>query len=340
MRKKKPEIAGGSARVTIREVAKAAGLSITTASHVLNNRRDLPEKTRRAILDAVQKVGYRANPSARSLRTGITRMVSLTFRPTNAVHGSLNGTEYHLRLAGAAAAAAIDRGLGLLQMPVQMLLDGVLPTDGCIIVAPFGSDSVLEQALMRGMPVVTADPDPDRKDFQSWAGRDETPGMRELLDHLLERGSRRIALVTGQDDNSWTRGSREAYVSWTKEKGMKRNVSGLAEAAGFQGGIEVGKKLLGQKERPDAIIAASSLFAAGIATAALQIGLEIPADLRVAAMSDSEIVRSFIPPITALDLQAEAIGKACVDLLCESIAGKKTRPFVTRSVLRRRGSTA
>lgn len=340
MRKKKTGIISSSSRVTIREVAKAAGLSITTASHVLNNRRDLPEKTRRAILDAVQKVGYRANPSARSLRTGVTNMVSLTFRPINAVHGSLNGTEYHLRLAGATAAAAIDRGLGLLQMPVQMLLDGVLPTDGCIIVAPFGGDSVLDQAIIRGTPVVTADPDPDRRDFLTWAGRDETPGMRELLDHLLERGSRRIALVTGQDDNSWTRGSREAYVAWTKEKGMKGNLSGLAESAGFRGGIDVGKKLLGQKDRPDAIVAASSLFAAGLATAAQQMGLDIPSDVRIAALSDSEIVRSFVPPITALDLQPEAIGKACIDILCDTIAGKRSGPFVTRSVLKRRGSTA
>src|ERR1700752_3876989 len=173
-------------RATIWDVARVAGLSITTASHVLNNRREMPEKTRAAILEAVKKVGYRANPSARSLRTGVTNIISLppggtnlirlTLGARNAVHGSLQGTEYPLRLAGAAAAAAIDRGLGLLQVPVQMLLDGVLPTDGCIIVAPFGNDGVLKHAIARGIPVVTADSDPDRKTFRYWAGRDERPG--------------------------------------------------------------------------------------------------------------------------------------------------------------------
>jgi DNA-binding LacI/PurR family transcriptional regulator len=340
MTRKKSDSITGLSRATIRDVAEAAGLSITTASHVLNNRRVLPEKTRRAIFDAVEKVGYRANPSARSLRTGVTNIVSLTFRPRNAVHGSLTGTEYHLRLAGAAAAAAIDRGLGLLQVPIQMLLDGVLPTDGCIVVAPFGNDAVLDQTLKLGMPVVTADPDPDRLDLRCWAGRDEAPGTRELLEHLFDSGSRRIALVTGQDDNSWTRGSRGAYVEWTREKRMKRRLLTLAEVAGFEGGRDMGKRLLRLKDRPDAIIGATSPIAAGIATAARDAGFGIPSDVKIAALSDAEAARSFDPPITALDLQPEAIGRACVDLLCEVMAGNKPVPFITRSVLKRRASTS
>jgi DNA-binding LacI/PurR family transcriptional regulator len=327
-------------RPTIRDVARAAGLSITTVSHVLNNRRDVPEKTRKTILEAVKKVGYRANPSARSLRTGITNIVSLTFRPRNAVHGSLTGTEYHLRLAGAAAAAALDRGLGLLQLPVEMLLEGALPTDGCVIVAPFGSDAVLKQALARGIPVVTADPDPDRRSFRHWAGRDERPGTDELLDHLFERGARRIALVTGEDDNSWTRGSREAYGCWTSGKKMKPRLFSRAESEGFEGGLEIGKTLLQKADRPDAIVSASSLFAAGIATIAQRMGLIIPTDVRIASLSDSEAVRGFVPPITALDLVPEILGKACVEMLFDIMNGKNPEPFVTRSVLRKRDSTA
>jgi DNA-binding LacI/PurR family transcriptional regulator len=327
-------------RATIRDVAQAAGLSITTASHVLNNRRDVPEKTREAILEAVKKVGYRANPSARSLRTGVTNIVSLTFRPRNAVHGSLTGTEYHLRLAGAAAAAAIDRGLGLLQLPVQMLLDGVLPTDGCIIVAPFGGDAVLKQTITRGIPVVTADPDPDRKGFKYWAGRDERPGTEELLDHLFDRGARRIAMVTGEDDNSWTRGSREAYLAWTDKRNMKPRLSARAERDGFEGGIDIGMSLLHTNNRPDAVVAATSPIATGIATAAQRIGLKIPSDIRIAAMSDAEAARGFATPITALDLQPEVIGRACVDMLCDILDGKSPKPFVTRSALKVRASTA
>lgn len=326
-------------RATIRDVAKAAGLSITTVSHVLNNRRDVPETTKAAIHAAVKHVGYRANPSARSLRTGVTHIISLTARPQNAIHGSLTGTEYHLRLAGAAAAAAIDRGLGLLQIPVQMLLDGAVPTDGCIIVAPFGNDPVLKQMRARGMPVVTADPDPGQRSFKAWAGRDERPGTDELLNHLFENGARRIALVTGEDDNSWTRGSREAYAAWTTKKKIKPRLFDRPEAAGFEGGLEIGQALLQQSDRPDAIVSASSLFAAGIATAAQRMGLAIPKDIRVAALSDSDAMRGFVPPITALDSQPEIIGKACVDMLCEIIAGKTPDPFVTRSVLRRRAST-
>jgi DNA-binding LacI/PurR family transcriptional regulator len=328
-----------SSRATIRDVARAAGLSITTVSHVLNNRREMPEETRATILEAVAKVGYRPNPSARSLRTGVTNIISLTFRPRNAVHGSLMGTEYHLRLAGAAAAAAVDRGLGLLQVPVQMLLDGVLPTDGCIIVAPFGNDAVLKQTIARGVPVVTADPDPERPTFRYWAGRDERPGTTELLDHLSERGARRIAMVTGEDDNSWTRGSREAYVAWTAKKRMKLRLFSRPEAEGFEGGLAIGQRLLDSRDGPDAVVTASSLFAAGVAAAAQQIGLNIPSDVRIAAMSDSESVRGSAPPITALDLQPEIIGKACVDMLCDILGGKSPKPFVTRSILKIRGST-
>ena len=121
---------------------------------------------------------------------------------------------------------------------------------------------------------------------------------------------------------------------------METNLLDFAEASGFEGGITLGKKLLSLTNRPDAVVSATSPVAAGIATAARQMGLIVPFDVRIAALSDSEIARSFVPPITALDLQPEAIGRACVDLLCKVIAGEQVTPYVTRSVLRPRGSTA
>ncbi|MQA01939.1 MAG: LacI family DNA-binding transcriptional regulator [Streptosporangiales bacterium] len=327
--------------VTIRDVAEAAGVSATTVSHALSGRRVVAPATRAKVAAAVDRLGYRANEAARSLRTGRLGILGLVFRPRDAVHGSLMGTEYHQRLAGAAATAALDRGLGLLHIPDPLGPEARrLPMDGCILVSPSGSDRLLGELIGRGLPLVSADPDPDHPELGWWVGRDDTGAIAEVLDHLDAAGARDVVLLVGTDDNAWNRGSRLGFEAWLRDRPHVGTVVPLFEGTGAPGADEAVDELLRAGQRPDAIIGSSGRFAAGAAAAARRHGLATPGDVMLVALSDSEVARGHDPQITALELHPERIARAAVALLVDRLDGHdQPPPRVFTPTLKVRAST-
>lgn len=330
-------------RVTISEVAAHAGVSISTVSHALSGNRPISATTRARIHESIEALGYDANPSARSLRTGRSGIVGLILRPRDAVHGSLRGTETFTRLSGAVATSVLDRGIGLVHVPD--ILDPAaarVPMDGCIVAHPYGEDQVLAALRRRGVPVVTIEEDPDHPDFPWAVVLDYPTVLTELLDGIRAHGARRIALITGTEDNAWNRHSRKLYLAWARRHRMRPRQHALYEGVGIDGAEEFVRPLLTEADRPDAIITGPSPFAAGIARVATTLGLDIPGDLMLAAITDSEFSRGSSPPITAVDLSLEELARHAVDLLLDQLAGgaPPERPHVVAPKLLWRGSTA
>ncbi|MGI8721642.1 MAG: LacI family DNA-binding transcriptional regulator [Geodermatophilaceae bacterium] len=339
----RPDPGVSRTKVTISDVAAYAGVSISTVSHALSGNRTISAATQARVREAITALGYGANPTARSLRTGRSGIVGLILRPRDAVHGSLRGTETFTRLSGAIATAVLDRGIGLMHVPD--ILDPAaarVPMDGCIVAHPYGQDEVLAELLRRGVPVVTVEEDPDHPDFP-WAVRlDYDTVLTELLDGLHARGSERIALVTGTEDNTWNRRTREIYIDWANRHEMPVRHSALYEGLGVAGAEEFIVPILADAARPDTVITGPSPFAAGIAHVAEKLGLSIPEDLMLAAVTDSEFSRGNDPPITAVDLSLEDLARHAVDLMLDQLAGgpPPERPIVVQPVLHWRGSTS
>ena len=337
-----PQQAATPRKVTIRDVAARAKVSISTVSHALSGRRPISPETRERVLAAAAELGYGANPLARSLRTGRSNMVGLILRPRDAVHGSLAGTETFTRLAGAVATAVLEHRMGLVHVPD--LLDPTterVPMDGCLVAHPYGDDDVLRELLRRGVPVVTIEEDPDYPDLPWSVTLDHISAVTELLDRLRGQGARRILLLTGTEDNAWNRRSRQAYLAWMEHRRMRPWHLELYEGEGVEGAAQLIEPILAGAEPPDAIIAAASRFAAGIGRTAQKLGLSIPADLMIAALTDSEYTRSHQPPITAVDLILERLAITSVDLLLRRLAGEPppAHPIQLRPELRWRQST-
>lgn len=312
-------------RVTIKDVAQAAGVSITTVSHVLNGKGRSSDETKRIVLEAAEKVGYNADPIARSLRTGETRVIGIVFRPTDAISGSMNGTEYHIRLAGSASTAALSLGYGLLHLPKLDEGSGpVFPMDGCIVVAPHRNDPVVTSLMQQRIPCVLADCDPGRPELEWCVKRDDYAGMMQLLEHLSAQGAARIALYSGADENMWLLDAANAYRDWCHARRVAPEVVHLPEDSGpRQARVQALSDLSGTGGRPDAIVAATSRFACGVAQAAKELGLDVPGDLMIAALSDSDLARNDPVPITALDLHGETVGRESVLLLMSRLAGEE-----------------
>lgn len=328
-------------RVSIRDVAEAAGVSITTVSHVLNEKGRASEETKKLVLEAVERVGYRPDPAARSLRTGDTGVLGIVFRPSDAISGSMNGTEFHIRVAGGAATAAISHGYGLLHMPSPLTTARrTFPIDGCIVVSPTKQDPVLTDLLRRKIPVVTIDPEHDGNRASWYVGRDDTSGMQALLDHLKSTGARRLLFLSGKDRNNWLLESEASFMAWSLSNGIAATIEHVSETSGAEGARERAVAALQETQRPDAIVAATSRFAIGVVDAARSLDIAIPSGLRVAALSDSELARGHATPITALDLHGDRAGRDGVELLIALLQGKPVRHAPVTPSLRIRASTS
>ncbi len=333
------------ARPTIRDVAREAGVSVTTVSHALNGKGTASEATRQRVLAVADRLAYRAHPMARGLRQGRTGVLGLDMRPLDAIGSYLpEGVDYFMRFAGAAAVTALDHGLGLMLVPdltrsdIPQYAHGV---DGYVVGDPVRNDPVLTRLLDAAIPVVTVGRDPGRPKFTDWVGPDDAYETERVLELLRSRGAENIALLAGTDDNAWNVDSEKAYRSWARRGGMPTRVLHIPEAAGEDGGRDAARRLLrGKQPRPDAIYCQTGRHAAGVLAEARRLGVSVPRDLLIAAGSDAQQTRLAVPGITALDLGPEDSGRAAVELLIARLAGDTTPgPIILPTELRIRAST-
>lgn len=328
--------------VTIRDVAERAGVSISTVSHAFSGSRPISRATKERVLSAAAALGYDPNPSARSLRTGRSGIVGLTLRPRYAVAGTPDRAETFNRLVGSVALEMQRRKTGLIHVP-DMHDPSVasVPMDGCIVAHPYGDDDVLTEMLRRGTPVVTVEEDPERPDF-TWTVRLDYPTVvAALLNQLYEQHAGSVMLLSGTEDNAWNRRARETYLAWCERRGVPPRTGLLSEGHRTEDAAAVIRSLLTDTERPDAIVVATSNFAALVAEVAAAQGLRVPADLMIAALTDSEHARTATPPITAMDLQHEKLAEEATELMLARLSGAEEPPegLVIQPELRLRAST-
>ena len=308
-------------RVSIRDVARAAGVSTTTVSHAINGKGRVDAETRARVVAIAQELGYRANRTAVNLLHRRTGVLALTLSAPDGVTVGLMELDFFVRFVNAATAAALDRGYALILAPPSgaSSFDAV-DVDGGIVIDPVGRDPLLAVLERRGIPAVTSGRDPTRPETEgAWVDNDLAASTRMLLDHLVDAGARSIGLVAPPAVYSYGVDYRRGYEEWCAARGAEPRIAeashGLTETAGYEAAI----RLLSADPRPDAIFAALDRYALGTLLAASARGLRVPADLLVAGGTDSELTRNANPPITGLDLHPERSGRRAVEMLVARI---------------------
>ncbi|GAA2189384.1 LacI family DNA-binding transcriptional regulator [Leucobacter alluvii] len=336
-----------SGRPTIKDVAKAAGVSPTTVSHALNGKGVVRQETADRIALVAGQIGYRPSPIARGLQNSRLGLLALVIRPLRSLDTFLpEGVDYFLRMAGAASLAAMERGYSM------MLVDdptrpgaplSATAADAYIVSEPFANDPVLTMLSERHIPFVSVGSDPARRgQFIELATRDweET----ELaLDHLAEAGAERVALLTGTDQNAWNRESEEAYLAWCERRGQTPDIAAFPEAEGERIGEAAIERFFGAATgtRPDGLFCLTGRHAAGLNAAAHRHGIRVPEDLLLAAGSGALQNRISQPSVTTLDLHPEGIAARAVEVAVHLAEGTPlTVPLeVPRATLDVREST-
>lgn len=336
-------------RVTIKEVAAAAGVSPTTVSHTLSGKRRVDPDTRARVIETADRLGYRVNRTARALRAGGTSTIAFMLPDQAAATADdelelreMLDLEYYMRIASAAATTAFENRHALLLTPraedrAQL---AALDFDGAIVCDPTHDDRRLRQLEKLGIPVVTIERELGQPQHRWYVAGDNRQNMRRLLDHLEAVGARRIAMLTVAGDWAWAAESAEAFTDWSAERGLQPLIEPTSLRDLERSAYERTAALLDRDPRPDAIVALAADYPSGVLRAARERGVQVPRDLLVAAGIDGGNVRYSHPPVTAIDLQPDLQGAEAARLLIARLRGEDVpRPSTTPSLLHVREST-
>ncbi|MFB9571897.1 MULTISPECIES: LacI family DNA-binding transcriptional regulator [Streptomyces] len=334
--------AGG--RVTIRDVAAAAGVSVTTVSDALNGKGKLRQETRERIRATANELGYRPSRVAQAFRQGRTGTIALVL-PHRDVSGNeydMIGLDYYMTIASGSARAAFSEGYALMLTPKLSTEDEwrLIGPDGVVLCDPAASDPRIDMLEGMGIPVVSIERDPDRPERPFYVSGDNEQNMRDLLDHLHSAGARRIALLSAQSSWAWTIDGEQAYQSWCAEHGLPPQVAHVSVDRLEADSYHAACALLDADEPPDALIASAEQYSEGATRACRERGVRIPEDLMLAIGIDNRFAQQSVPAITAIDLCPSDQAGAAVGMLLRRLNGESVeQPSVVPSLLRVRAST-
>ncbi len=309
-------------RAGIRDVAAAAGVSITTVSDALNGKGRLPDATRRHVREVADRLGYRPSAAARTLRTGKSGLIGLTVTTYGDEPFTFTEFAYFAEMARAATSAALARGYALVILPATSRHDvwSNVALDGTVVIDPSDHDPVVSELVRQGLPVVSDGRPAGSLPVTAWVDNDHEAAVLGILDHLADAGARRIGLLTGTTTDTYTHLSTTAYLRWCERVGQDPVYEAYPAHDPCAGAVAA-DRLLARPDRPDAVYGLFDPNGTDLLAAARRYGLRVPEDLLLVCCSESTVYANTEPPVTTLSLKPRRIGTAVVQLLIDAIEG-------------------
>lgn len=305
---------------TMRDVAVAAGVSTTTVSHVLNGTRAVNEETRRRVEEAVTSSGYRTNHLARSLASGRTRTIGLCISAmTNPYFGTL-AHSIEMNLAAAGYAMVLGDGhddVMVEQGAVRSFLD--YRVDGLLLAPTLDSAKTTIPMLQASRtPFVLID-----RMIDLACDQVASEGFRpayEITEHLITKGHRRIAVLTGVGSASSTQERFEGFLAALLAHGIELDQNLVAEGSS---NVEIARqsllRVLDLNEPPTALVTLNNSMTIGAMMALRERDVRVPQDIALTCFDDFEWADLFAPRLTAVAQDVDEIGRHAVELLLSRI---------------------
>lgn len=295
-------------RVTIRDVAAEAGVSIATVSRVLNDSGPVHPETRKRVETVAARLQYSPSGAARSLITRQTKTLGVMLPDLYGEFFSelIRGIDRTARAASYHVLVSISHDEPKEMEAALTAMRGRV--DGLIVMAPDRGAADLVARLPGALPVVTLNRRSNGGRVDSIA-IDNRGGAAAVVNYLIEQGHRRIGLIGGPRGNSDARGRRDGYRAALRTAGLERpaelEVEGdFTEAAGFA----AAGRLLGLEEPPTAVFAANDAMAIGALNAMADAGLSVPRDVSLAGFDDIPMTRYLNPPLTSVHVPIQELG--------------------------------
>lgn len=313
--------------VTMHDVARRAGVSVTSVSHVINNTRPVSDELRQRVLAAMEELGYQPNQLARSLRRGQSHTLGIII-PDNV-------NPFFAEVARGIEDFSFQNGYSLIlcnsdsDLQKELHYAGVLvekQVDGIVFVAAGHSMEQVVGLQRRQVPVVVVD-----RELQGVAAdtvlADNQRGGWLATRHLLDLGHRRIGCITGPSDLTPSADRVAGYRQALAEAGLP--VAEELVVRGdfhYEGGYRAAQQLLSLPDPPTALFACNDLMAVGAIRGAADLGRSVPADLSVVGFDDISLASYTNPPLTTVAQPMYEIGALAARLLTERIGGLQIAP--------------
>ena len=312
----------------IRDVAKAAGVSIATVSAALNKSASVSDATRRRVWAAADAVGYAPNAIARSLRLGKSRLIGVVIADIT--------NPFCADLVRIIEKEAISKGYSIIvcntdedEKRSREILDQLRQQQVAGIIMTPAADTKEYAAFLEGRthpPMVTIDQQVHGL-ARDYLGVDNRAAARMLVEYLLRLGHRRIAFITG------------AAGLWTAEERLAAAQEAVKEAGGdldddlfvhaayrSDAGYAAAVKLLTHGHRPTAIVGGNNVIALGALQALLDLGFRCPQDISVAGIDDVPWGGLVRPRVTTVAQPVEEMARRAIQWLLERIGDGAAQP--------------
>jgi LacI family transcriptional regulator len=304
-------------------VARHAGVAVGTVSNVLNRPEVVAEHTRRRVLDAIEELGFVRNESARQLRTGRSRTLGLVVLDV--------ANPFFTDVARGAETVADEVGSVVMlcnsnedaqreSRHLDLLLEQ--RAQGVLITPVDDANPRIERLIDHGVPVVLVDRRSGRSNRCSVAVND-VMGGRVAVEHLLERGHRRIAFVGGPFSISQVSdrhaGSQAAVAAGGGDAEIiVVETRSLQVAEGRRAGRHIGD--LPRRQRPTAVFCANDLLALGVLQEMTRQSLRVPHDVAIVGYDDIDFASAAAVPLSSVRQPREQLGRTAAQLLLEEVS--------------------
>lgn len=311
----------------IREVSRAAGVSIATVSRAISSPDKVSETALKKVYAAIEKVGYRPNMMARNFRA--VRAYSIVVLVPN-----LSNLFFATVIRGIEDAAQ-QKGYGVLlgdtrdshdrEQEYTRLVE-TRQADGILQLRPHTPGKSLEPDS--GMPMVSAcgcenTPYPSVR-------IDNTGAAREIVDYLITQGHRRIGVLAGLPDNPHSNDRLRGYRQSLEDAGVPFDPDLLVNGDFTMGsGQMAASHFARMKDRPTAVFSMNDEMAIGCIQGLKSAGIRVPEEMSITGFDDIEFARYSDPPLTTIAQPAEELGRASFNTLLELIEGKELQQTET-----------
>lgn len=313
-------------RATIAQIAREAGVSISTVSHAFSGKRPISEKLRKQIFDIAEQSGYRPHFAAQALATRKTHTIGVLSRQAS--------EQYFPRHLEGIAAAASDRGymlsVGLTggnPVAVRKYLDAYMhgQVDGALITTADVTDEQVVELTAQGIAVIAP--------LRRIAGHEDLAGVEmnmgpifgRMLEYLYSVGHRQFGFVCGVKEESPER--YEAMHAFVRDRGLDfaetRQAVGISSSEDAQSAVAW---LMRRHPEITAIACGSDMLAVGGLMAAHDLGLRVPGDVSITGFDDMPISRLCIPRLTTVRIPVTELAAISVHALLDRIEGKPLTP--------------
>ncbi len=329
------------ARVTIQDVAREAEVSVMTVSRVLNDQPGVSDRRRAEVRAAIDKLGYRRNSLARSLKASRSHTLGLVVPDIT--------NPYFPEIVRGAEDVALEAGYGVFlsnavedqqREATSLRLMEERRVDGVIVVSPRLPERQLHALLRshRAAVVVNRSAPPE---VAGAVRLDHVSGVMQAIDHLVALGRRHVGVLAGPDSSFAARERLEGIRAGLEARGMPLAPDRLVKTAPYiDDGAEATTRLFEKAGPLDALLCYNDLVAAGALQACAAAGLRVPQDVAVVGFDDIAFARMFTPPLTTLHVPKYDLGVNAMRILLDRIAGRNVHAeVVLRPTLVVRGST-